>query len=139
MHNLLKFSFRQHVPCILQSEAAECGLACLAMILGYYKHQIDLVSLRQRHFPSANGISLRSLIEIANHCNLASRPLRLELASLTELQTPCILHWDMNHFVVLVKVKRNTVIINDPAIGKRALKLKELGEHFTGVAVETVE
>lgn len=121
---------------IRQSEAAECGLACLAMIAGYHGHHIDLPSLR-RQFPlSLKGITLGGLIDIAQSLGLASRPLRLELSELTQVQTPCILHWDLDHFVVLRQVRGGHAVIHDPAAGERRLKLTDIGQHLTGVALE---
>ena len=67
---------------------------------------------------------------------MVTRPLKLDLEDLNQLKTPCILHWDFNHFVVLQEVSANKVTILDPAFGKRILTLNEVSEHFTGVALE---
>lgn len=67
---------------------------------------------------------------------LSSRGLRLELGDLNQLKLPCILHWGLDHFVVLKKVARKSVIIHDPARGKRKVILAEVSKHFTGVALE---
>jgi ATP-binding cassette subfamily B protein RaxB len=88
------------LPVIQQTEAAECGLACLAMIASYHGHRIDLNTLRRRHPVSLQGVTLRALIEVASHLNLVCRPVRFELSHLQQLQLPAIVHWDMNHFVV---------------------------------------
>lgn len=135
-HLDLHFGYRRKLPLILQSEAAECGLACLAMVAGYYGHLVDLAALRRRFSLSLKGINLADLIEFAGRLQMACRPLRVELEHLAGLQTPCVLHWDMNHFVVLKQVRRSTVIIHDPAFGVRRLMLREAGQHFTGVALE---
>jgi ATP-binding cassette subfamily B protein RaxB len=124
------------MPIILQSEAAECGLACLAMILGFHGHQIDLGTLRRRHTVSLKGTTLRHLMTIATTMGLATRALRLELPDLTRLRLPCILHWDLNHFVVLAKIGRKSVTIHDPVNGRRNLPLHELSRRFTGIALE---
>ena len=133
---LLSFSGRRQLPVMLQSEMAECGLACLAMVASYHGYRTDLTDLRHRFPLSLKGATLRSLMQIGERLELRPRALRLELENLSELQTPCVLHWDMNHFVVLKKVQGNKVIIHDPAKGVRTLSAKELGEHFTGVALE---
>ena len=91
----------RRMPCILQSEAAECGLACLAMAAHYFGHRIDLNTLRRRHPVSLKGVTLRGLIHVATEMQLASRPVRFELGDLRQLTLPAIVHWDMNHFVVL--------------------------------------
>ena len=121
---------------ILQSEAAECGLACVAMIANHYGHQLDLTTLRSRYSVSLKGANLQQLMILANQLALASRALKLEVDELAKLQKPCILHWEMNHFVVLTKVHRNSITILDPAIGERRVSLAEVDKAFTGVALE---
>src|SRR5690349_8587103 len=98
---LLDFGSRRRLPSIMQTEAAECGLACLAMILGFHGHRIDLNTLRRRHPVSLKGVTLRGLIQLASQLQLACRPIRFELDDLQELSLPAIVHWDLNHFVVL--------------------------------------
>jgi len=132
----LQFGFGRRLPVIRQAEAAECGIACLAMVLGYYGHQIDLGTFRRRYSISLKGTTLRGLIAIADDVGLATRALRLELKDLSRLHLPCILHWGMNHFVVLERVKHNAVIIHDPARGRRTVPLREVSGEFTGVALE---
>ena len=113
------FAGRHTLPVILQSERAECGLACLAMIASYHGRRTDLNSMR-RHFPiSSRGASLGDLQAIARQLSLQTRALRLEVDDLTTLQTPAILHWNMNHFVVLKSVSRSALWIHDPATGLR--------------------
>jgi ATP-binding cassette subfamily B protein RaxB len=132
----LHFGWGKRLPMIRQSEAAECGPACLAMIAGYYGHHIELPALR-RCFPlSLKGITLARFIEMAQSLGLACRPLRLEIAELPRLQMPCVLHWDLDHFVVLREVCKRGVVIHDPAVGERRLPFREISSHWTGVAVE---
>ena len=126
----------RRVPVILQTEAAECGLACLAMVASAHGLRTDLATLRQRFSLSLKGVTLADLVRMADQLQLSARGLRAELDELPQLQTPCILHWDMNHFVVLVEVKRGVAVVHDPAHGQRRMKLAELSEHFTGVALE---
>lgn len=132
---LLKFSGNR-VPVILQTEVAECGLACLAMVAGHYGHETDLTTLRRQHSISGHGMTLKQLIDIAHNINLNTRALKLELEDIAELVMPCVLHWDMNHFVVLKSVGRKHILINDPAIGERKITLSEAARSFTGVALE---
>jgi ATP-binding cassette subfamily B protein RaxB len=131
----LNFGGRR-LPVITASEAAECGLACLAMISRYHGHDIDLNGLRQRYALSLAGASLKSLMEIADQLGFSTRALRLELSALPRLRLPAILHWDLNHFVVLKSVDRKTVTIHDPAFGAKTLSTEEFSKHFTGVALE---
>jgi len=134
--HLLKFSGLKRLPVILQTEATECGLACIAMVAGYHGYKTDLTQLRQAHSISMKGANLEELMQIADKLHLSSRALRLELEHLPQLKTPCILHWDMNHFVVLKKVSKNKVEIHDPAVGERRYTMEEFSKHFTGVALE---
>lgn len=133
---LLRFVTGRRLPVIQQTEAAECGLVCLAMIAGYHGYDTDLVALRRRFSISNHGTNLKTLMDMAGRLNLAGRALRLESVHLGELQLPCVLHWDMNHFVVLKSVQRTKVIIHDPAMGERVLTREEFDRHFTGVALE---
>ncbi len=123
-------------PLILQSEAAECGLACLAMVAGAHGLDTDLPTLRQRFSLSLKGVTLAGVVRMAEALQLNSRALRAELDELPQLQLPCILHWDLNHFVVLVALRGDEALIHDPARGVRRVKRAELSRHFTGVALE---
>jgi ATP-binding cassette subfamily B protein RaxB len=124
------------VPMLLQTEAAECGLACLAMINAFWGNGASLAEIRREHSFSLKGSTLGALLKISERLNLDARPVKLGMPDIPMLRLPCILHWDMNHFVVLQRVKRRTVLIHDPAFGKRQLALDELSAHFTGIAVE---
>jgi ATP-binding cassette, subfamily B, bacterial CvaB/MchF/RaxB len=131
----LNFGGRR-LPVITASEAAECGLACMAMVSRYHGHDVDLNGLRQRHGLSLAGASLKSLMGIADQLGFSTRALRVELTALDKVQLPAILHWDLTHFVVLKAVSRRSITIHDPAIGARTLGLQEASKHFTGVVLE---
>lgn len=132
----LRFSGGRDVPLVLQAEQAECGLACLAMIAGAHGRHEDLPSMRARSGLSLKGQTLDDLCREAAAIGLMPRAVRLEPAQLPDMLLPCVLHWDLNHFVVLVAVRRGTALIHDPARGVRRLSLAELSGHFTGVALE---
>jgi ATP-binding cassette subfamily B protein RaxB len=132
----LHFGFGRRVPVILQTEAAECGLACLAMVAGFYGHNTNLSSLRQKFSISIKGVNFKHLIGFANALKLTPRALKLDLNSLPQLRLPAVIHWDFNHFVVLVKAGSNKIVIHDPAIGPKVISLVEFSRHFTGVAME---
>ena len=136
MASLLDFSGRGRLPVIQQTEAAECGLACLAMISSYHGHRIDLNTLRRRHPVSLKGVTLRALIEVASLMNFVCRPLRFEFDHLPKLRLPAIVHWDMNHFVILKEVKRHGIVVHDPAGGAKFFPISEASKHLTGVALE---
>lgn len=119
-----------------QTEAAECGLACLAMVASYHGFRTDLPTLRGRFSLSLKGANLAQIIRYADGLQLGARPLRLEMDELKDLKTPCLLHWDLNHFVVLKSVCKTGIVIHDPAIGVRHIDYALAGKHFTGVALE---
>jgi ATP-binding cassette subfamily B protein RaxB len=131
-----RFWFRRRVEPLLQTEVAECGLACVAMIAGYWGQQWSLSALRRRFTISLKGVSLRGLVSLAESLGLQSRPLKLPLEQLHALRRPAVLHWDLNHFVVLCECSARRVTIIDPAVGLRRMLLAEVSRHFTGVALE---
>lgn len=133
---LLKFGIGRRLPIIYQTEAAECGLACLAMIASFHGYTTDLAHLRHRIHISNHGTNLKHLIDMAARLHLSARALKLESHAIAGLQLPCILHWNLNHFVVLKAVKRNEAIIHDPAAGERTLTKEEFDKYFTGIALE---
>src|SRR5262245_8555527 len=134
----LNLGLRRRLPMILQSEASECGLASLAMVAHYYGYEVDLPSLRRRFGMSLKGATLKDVIGVADQIGFAARPLRLELADLGKLRTPCILHWDLTHFVVLERVDQRGAVIHDPGEGVYRVDMAELSRHFTGVALELI-
>ncbi len=132
----LSFGFSKKLPIVLQTEIAECGLACLTAIAGYHGYHTDLRTMRQKYSLSQKGLTLADIVRFANDLNLTSRALRLDLDDLPNLRTPCILHWDLNHFVVLKEVVKDGIMIMDPAVGMRKIKQEEVSQKFTGIALE---
>jgi ATP-binding cassette subfamily B protein RaxB len=121
----------------LQTEASECGLASLAMSASMLGADIDLPSLRQKYAVSSRGLSLKELVDIAGSMGLGCRSVRCEVEELGELRTPAILHWGLNHYVVLCGVRRSgSVTIFDPAVGRLQITRTELSKRFTGIAAE---
>lgn len=119
-----------------QSETSECGLACLAMVSNHHGYETDLPALRRRFSISLKGTTMKNILLMAQKLGFSGRGLRLEPSRLKDLKLPAILHWDMNHFVVLAKVMGDRVTLLDPARGERRMTLAEVGQHFTGVALE---
>jgi ATP-binding cassette subfamily B protein RaxB len=132
----VQFGWWRRLPMTLQTEAAECGIASLSMVAGYYGYHANLADIRRRHGVSLKGATLEDLIRVAEGLKLVARPVRLELGELPMLKVPCILHWDLNHFVVLKSVGRGRVVIHDPSAGVRRMTLAEVSRHFTGIALE---
>ncbi|WP_339387075.1 peptidase domain-containing ABC transporter [Vibrio caribbeanicus] len=135
---LLEYSGNKKVAMISQTEAAECGVACLAMVSTYYGHKLDLPAARKFHTPGLKGINVQQLLQTADKMQLAARALKCPLEHIGKLTLPCVLHWDLNHFVVLTGVKKNKLTINDPATGTRVLTLDDFSKHYTGIAIELI-
>ncbi|MFM7459838.1 MAG: cysteine peptidase family C39 domain-containing protein, partial [Burkholderiales bacterium] len=136
IQDLLDFTGRQKTPVILQTEAAECGVACLAMVASYFGFKTDLATLRRRFSVSIKSATLAHLIAFAGDLKLTSRALRLEPEEMAQLKLPAILHWELSHFVVLTEVKSSGIVIHDPARGLRECNWAEVGNAFTGIALE---
>ena len=120
----------------LQTAAAECGLACLGFVAAHHGKPFSMSELRSRFALSIRGVYLSDLIRMGALLGLNARPVRLPLEALPKLATPCILHWDMSHFIVLVKATGKRLWIHDPARGECSMSLAEASPHFTGVALE---
>jgi ATP-binding cassette, subfamily B, bacterial CvaB/MchF/RaxB len=133
---ILNLTGFRRMPLLRQAEAAECGLACVGMVAGYHGFSTDLATLRREYPISLKGATLADVIEISAQLNLGSRAVRCELEEVPDLRRPAILHWDMNHFVVLKSARREEIVIFDPARGRVAMALEEADKHFTGVALE---
>lgn len=132
----LNFTRRRRLPVVLAAEAAECGLACMAMIARFHGHDVDLNGLRQRFPLSLAGASLKSIMGIADQLGFSTRALRVELPAIGKVHLPAILHWDLNHFVVLRSASARGITVHDPAFGLRDLSIAEFSRHFTGVVLE---
>ncbi len=126
----------KRLPVIYQSEVSTCGLACISMISSFHGHEVSIGELKRTFSLSLKGLKLNDVIEIARKVNLSSRAVKCELEQLKHLSLPAMLHWDLDHFVVLKAVKKNYIEIHDPAVGHLKLTYSEVSDHFTGIAVE---
>jgi ATP-binding cassette subfamily B protein RaxB len=132
----LSFLGATRLPIIRQNEAAECGNACLAMVAHFHGFKTDIATLRRRFPTSARGMNLRMLIENASRFGFAARALKSDITELHKIRLPAILHWNLNHFVVLKSINRKSVVVHDPAKGIEKLTLEEFGNHYTGILLE---
>lgn len=123
-------------PVLLQAEANECGVACIAMVAAAHGAELSLTTLHERFAAFDHGPCLRTVLRVAAAVDLDARPLRIDLDELHRLTLPAILHWRLDHFVVLTCIGRRRAVIHDPAAGKRRVSRDELSQSFTGVAVE---
>ena len=124
------------VPVIMQMEALECGAACLAMILAYYRKWIPLEQVRLDCGVSRDGSNMKNIFLAAQHYGLEAHGYRMEPENLKNGGTfPCIIHWEFNHFVVLNGFRGNKAVINDPARGIVQIPMERFDESFTGLVL----
>lgn len=126
---------RRRTPTVLQHEATECGAACLAMILGYYRRWTPLEHIRAVAGVSRDGTKASNLVKAAAHYGLLARGLSCETSDLAGLRMPAIVFWNFNHYVVLEGREGDRVWINDPALGPRLITIEEFNQAFTGVVL----
>ena len=122
-------------PTIFQMEATECGAASLSMIFAYFGKHIPLEQMRIETGVSRDGCNAGNIMRAAKRYGFECHGYRKELEGLKELQPPCIIHWNFNHFVVFEGFKGKYAYINDPAMGRRKLSIEELDDAFTGVVL----
>ena len=106
------------------------------MIASAHGQHWHLIDLRHKFPQSLKGANLKQLIDHSLVLGFNARPVRLDLEELPQLRLPCILHWDLNHFVVLQKISGHKITLLDPALGVRVMSRTEVSQHFTGIALE---
>jgi ABC-type bacteriocin/lantibiotic exporter with double-glycine peptidase domain len=128
-------AFRR-VPFVPQQEMAECGAACLTMLLGYHGYHAPLSEVREACAVSRDGLSARDIVQGAKKYELATRAIQVEIDELDSVTLPAIMHWGFNHFVVAERLRRDGVDLVDPSVGRRRVTWEELDDTFTGVLIE---
>src|SRR4030095_4042081 len=123
---------RNRMTRYLQTTAAECGLACIGFIASHHGRAHNMNELRAKYAVSLRGMSLADLAKLASRLGLRARALQLELDEIPKLTTPCVLHWNLNHYVVLLRCHRGHLVLHDPARGERRLALSAARPPFTG-------
>lgn len=140
---MLNTGGRGKTPYIPQGEASECALACLAMVAGYHGYKTDLITLRQRYGMSLKGADLKQVMQVAEDIGFNTRPLRGDMEDLPHLALPAILHWNLNHFVVLTRISSGIrglqYHVHDPARGALKLQREEVSRQWTGVALDLLK
>lgn len=122
-------------PTVFQMEATECGAASLAMIFAFFGKHMPLEQMRIETGVSRDGCNAGNMMRAAKKFGLECHGYRKELNSLIEIETPCIIHWNFNHFVVFEGIKNGHAYLNDPAVGRRKLTIEELDDGFTGIVL----
>jgi ATP-binding cassette, subfamily B, bacterial len=135
---LVRFRTRRQIPHVQQLEAADCGAACLSMVLGYHGRNVRLDEVRTAVGVSRDGSNALSILRAGEGYGMRGRGLKVEIESLEYLQPATILHWGFNHFVVFESVTARGVSIVDPAGGRRFVPMERFRRSFTGVAIELV-
>ncbi|HEX8792983.1 MAG TPA: peptidase domain-containing ABC transporter [Polyangiaceae bacterium] len=125
----------REIPVVRQMAAADCGAACLAMVLGFHGKETQLDRIRNELAIGRDGVSARSLLECGALHSLRGRGVRIEVADFEHLPRGSILHWDFAHFVVFDRLEDGGISIVDPAFGRRRVTLEDVGKRFTGVAL----
>ena len=126
---------RRTIPFIRQMEYADCGAACLAMVLGYFGKRVDLRELRDMTGAGRDGVSALSVVTAARTYGLRVRGVRADLDDLRYLPRGSILHWEFSHFVVFERTTRKGIRVVDPARGRRVVSMADLRHAYTGVAI----
>ncbi len=126
---------RRRIRLVQQMEAADCGAACLSMVLAFHGRYVPLKEVRQATGSGRGGVTARAILDAARRYELRSRGVRLEPEELGYLPTGSILHWGFDHFVVFERVTRKGVTIVDPAVGRRRIPHDRFRQHFTGVGL----
>jgi ATP-binding cassette subfamily B protein len=136
LHKLGRGLRGKQIPYVQQMTRADCGAACLTMVLGYHGRDVRLGEVREITSTSRDGTTAHALAEAARWYGLRVRSYTMEVDDLADVSPASILHWDLNHFVVFQRLTRRGVYIVDPAVGRRFVPLGEFDKHFTGVVQE---
>jgi ATP-binding cassette, subfamily B, bacterial len=126
---------RRTIPFIRQMEYADCGAACLAMVLGYFGKRVDLRELRDMTDAGRDGVTALSVVNAARAYGLRVRGVRADLDDLRHLPRGSILHWEFSHFVVFERATRKGIRVVDPAQGRRFVSMDDLRHAYTGIAI----
>ena len=130
-----KNNTRVKTPTIYQMEATECGAASLTMVFGYYGKFLPLEQMRIETGVSRDGCNAKNILRAARKFGMEAKGYKKSLEGLLEMEAPCIIHWNFNHFVVWEGVQGKYAYINDPAMGRRKLTIEELDDCYTGVVL----
>ncbi len=117
-------------PVFRQHDSMQCGVCCLQMMCAYFGKRFSLQALSQRCVPTAEGVSLYALCQVAEQLGLQTAYGKVSLEELQAVRRPGILHWNQNHFVVLYRIRRRRYYLADPGKGRVTLKEAEFKKHW---------
>lgn len=123
----MKFQFQQ--------SSSDCGQACIAMAAQIHGVDVEIADIKRRFYFPANGSNILHLVRSIEGVGLISKPVKVDYCGLEDIKLPAILHWGMNHYVVLHSIQKNEYVILDPASGRKNMLLDEVKNYFTGVAI----
>lgn len=124
--------FTRRYPYFQQQSASDCGAACLVMVSRYWGKHFSVNRLREIANVDRNGASLRGLAVAAESIGFTTRPVKASLDKLAQAGLPAIAHWEGKHYIVVYEVRRDRVIVADPAIGQRSLTRAQFLAGWTG-------
>ncbi|WP_430966962.1 peptidase domain-containing ABC transporter [Spongiimicrobium sp. 2-473A-2-J] len=122
----------QKFPFYKQADQKDCGPTCIKIIAKHYGKIINIQNLRNLSETTREGSSMLGLSEAAEKIGFHTVGVRLNYKKLSEVVLPCIVHWNRSHFVVLYKIKKNTVYISDPDHGLVKLLPEEFIKFWIG-------
>ena len=125
----------RRIPVVRQMEEADCGAACLAMVLASFGRRVELEELRELTGTGRDGVSALSLAQAARAQGLQARGVQADIEDLAHLPRGSILHWEMGHFVVFERLTRRGMRVVDPAAGRRSVPMDQVRRAYTGVAL----
>lgn len=123
------------VPIVMQMEALECGAASLCMILAYYGKWVPLEIMREDCGVSRDGSNAKNILVAARNYGMDAKGYKMELNEIMNIDYPCIIHWNLRHYVVLCGFRGGHAIINDPGKGNISVSMREFDRSFTGIAL----
>ncbi|MEZ4399379.1 MAG: peptidase domain-containing ABC transporter [Kofleriaceae bacterium] len=124
------------IPFVQQLQWTDCGAASLAMVMAYHGKVAKLAEIRDAMGIGRDGVTAKAILETADRFGLQGRAIKVDIEQLPMLPRGCVLHWELNHFVVFDRLVKGGVRIVDPAVGPRDVKLADFRKQFTGVALD---
>lgn len=122
-------------PTLIQMEAVECGSTCLGIVLAHYGKWVSLGELRVACGVSRNGSKASNIVKAAKTYGCTAKGYKKDPAALLDMKMPLIVFWNFNHFVVIERIHKGMVYINDPNSGRYTINWAEFDQAYTGVVL----